>query len=75
MNLLELSSRTEILLLFFLVILPLVLWVVVLIDCLKGDFEKNGKLIWILVIVLLPILGSILYATIGRNQKLISKFS
>jgi hypothetical protein len=48
---------------------PAILWIIALIDCLKGDFEKDGKVIWILVIVFLPILGSLLYLLIGRGQK------
>ncbi|WP_415222219.1 PLD nuclease N-terminal domain-containing protein [Psychroserpens sp.] len=39
-------------------------------DILKSSFEKNNKIIWILVVLLVPILGSILYIFIGRKQKL-----
>lgn len=42
-----------------------------LIDILKNKFEQNDKIIWILVVILLPILGSILYLFIGKNKKLI----
>jgi hypothetical protein len=51
-------------LLFFL--LPLI----ALINILSGKFEQNDKLIWVLIILLLPILGSILYFTIGTRSKI-----
>lgn len=46
------------------------LWIYSLIDILKNSFEKNDKIIWVLVVLLLPIIGSILYIVIGRKQKL-----
>jgi hypothetical protein len=46
------------------------LWIYSLIDILKSSFEKNNKIIWILVVLLVPILGSVLYIFIGRKQKL-----
>jgi hypothetical protein len=58
--------------LFFLILVgaPVLLWIIALVDCLKSDFEKEGKIVWMLVIVFLPILGSLLYLFIGRGQKL-----
>ncbi|MCK5705304.1 MAG: PLDc N-terminal domain-containing protein, partial [Cyclobacteriaceae bacterium] len=29
----------------------------------------HDKIVWILLIILLPVLGAILYLTIGRKQK------
>jgi ABC-type transport system involved in cytochrome c biogenesis permease component len=49
---------------------PVILWIIALVDCLRSNFEKEGKILWILVIVFLPILGSLLYLFIGRGQKL-----
>jgi len=46
-------------------IIPLV----ALIDILRSDFESNDKLVWILVVLLLPLLGSVLYFIIGVNKK------
>jgi hypothetical protein len=54
-------------LLFF--IIPLVLWLWALIDCLKSNFSGSNKLIWIVLIILLPVLGPILYLLIGRGQR------
>ncbi len=46
------------------------LWIYSLIDILKSSFEKNDKIIWILVVLFVPILGPILYIFIGRKRKL-----
>jgi len=41
-----------------------------LIDIIRSKFnESNNKIIWVLVVLLLPFLGSILYLAIGRAQK------
>jgi len=50
--------------------ISIVLWIYSLIDILKNSFEKNDKIIWALVVLLIPILGSILYILIGRKRKL-----
>jgi hypothetical protein len=51
-------------------LLPLILWVVALVDVLNSNFkESNDKLIWVLVILLFPIFGAFLYFIIGRKQK------
>lgn len=70
MKLIGMPGGPELLFILFLFVLPVALWIIALIDCLKSDFEKDGKVIWVLVIVFLPILGSILYLTIGRNQRI-----
>jgi heme/copper-type cytochrome/quinol oxidase subunit 4 len=40
------------------------------VDVLRNAFRKNNKLIWILVVLFIPVLGSILYLFIGRKQRL-----
>ncbi|MBK0379584.1 PLD nuclease N-terminal domain-containing protein [Mucilaginibacter segetis] len=41
-----------------------------LIDIIRSDFkDQNTKLLWIVIVLLAPFLGSILYLTIGRNSK------
>ena len=47
-------------------ILCLVMWIVALVDCLKSS--SPNKLVWIIVIILLPFLGSILYFLFGRAR-------
>lgn len=40
-----------------------------LISALMSDFPGNEKILWVLIILLLPFLGSVLYFLIGRNQR------
>ena len=53
-----------------LVLIVPVLWIWALISCLKSDFKDTTiKLIWVLLIILLPVLGAILYFAIGKSQR------
>lgn len=54
------------------VALPIILWLWALKDCIKREFKSNDKLIWVLIIIFLPLLGSLLYLIIGRKQTVIS---
>jgi hypothetical protein len=52
-------------------LLPLVLSITALISCLKSNFhDSTNKIVWVLVILFLPLLGSILYFTISPKQRL-----
>jgi len=55
-----------ILLIFALVLL---LPLIALIDIIRSEFEGNNKLLWVLIVLFLPFLGSILYFLLGRDQK------
>jgi hypothetical protein len=59
----------EILLLSSLLV-PLILWIIALVDCLKSEFSGNNKLIWVIVILFFPVVGPILYFLMGRGQRL-----
>jgi hypothetical protein len=48
-------------------ILCLVMWIVALVDCLKSN--TPNKLVWIIVIILLPFLGSILWFILGKSGR------
>ncbi len=48
-------------------ILHLFLWIWAIIDILGGGKSAGEKLLWILVVLLLPLLGLILYVLIGRG--------
>ncbi|PJJ76031.1 phospholipase D-like protein [Thermoflavifilum aggregans] len=51
-------------------LLTLILWIWALVDIIRSRFESDTtKIIWIVVVILLPVLGSILYLIIGRNQR------
>ena len=47
-------------------VLWFILWIVALVDCLKSN--SPNKVVWIIVIILLPFLGSILYFALGRSR-------
>jgi hypothetical protein len=42
-----------------------ILWIVALMDCIQSS--NPNKVVWIIVIILLPFLGSILYFLLGRK--------
>lgn len=54
---------------FFLVVLVL-LPLMALISVFRNDFEGNKRYFWASVIILLPVIGSLLYIFIGRQQRL-----
>ncbi len=54
--------------LFLLVPLALFLWA--LVDILKSEFkDANNKIIWLVVVLVLPLIGAIIYLAVGRKQK------
>jgi hypothetical protein len=44
-----------------------VLWIWALISALSSNMASTEKLVWVLVIIFLPVIGSILYLVIGRK--------
>ncbi|MEO1051952.1 MAG: PLD nuclease N-terminal domain-containing protein [Bacteroidota bacterium] len=57
----------------FLLLIPItfILYLAALISILRNKFESaTDKLIWVIVVIFLPFLGSILYFSIGRKQTL-----
>ncbi len=51
----------------FIFLIPLL----ALISALTSEFPGNEKILWVLLIIFLPFLGSLLYFLIGRNQRII----
>lgn len=51
-----------------LAILILVIDIVAILDVLKRKTKIEMKIVWVLVIVLLPVLGPLLYFLIGRKR-------
>ena len=69
-NILSLSV-IHLIIVFIFILLPSIFWIIALIDILKSDFrDTNGKIIWALVVIFLPVIGSILYFLIGKSQKI-----
>ncbi|MET0262209.1 MAG: PLDc N-terminal domain-containing protein [Rariglobus sp.] len=46
-------------------LLILILWIFAIIDCVKSN--NPNKVVWIIVIILVPFLGSLLYFLFGRK--------
>jgi len=58
-------------LIIFIYLIPGILWLWALIDLVKSEFsDKNMKLVWALIIIFIPFIGSIIYLILGRKQKL-----
>lgn len=58
----------EIILLVF-ILLPGILWLWAIIDLVKRNFaDSTTKIIWALVIIFIPFVGSILYLVVGRSK-------
>jgi len=66
----------EIIIMFIGLLIPiaaivLIIWA--LVDILKSEFTGSNKIIWVLVVIFLPLLGSILYLAIGKKQKIVKQ--
>lgn len=61
----------EIVIMFFFMLAPFILCIVSLVDILRSEFAGNNKIVWVLVVILLPFVGAIMYFTIGRKQKVL----
>lgn len=48
----------------------LALWVYAIIDIVRGGFKNEGdKIVWLVLVLLVPVLGTVLYYLIGQKQK------
>lgn len=66
---LESLGTPELVLIFF-VLAPLLLSIIALIQCITSEFkEPTNKIVWVIVILLAPIVGSILWWILGVDQK------
>ena len=44
--------------------------IMALISVLMNEFQGNDKIMWVLIIIFLPFLGSLLYFLIGRDKRI-----
>jgi hypothetical protein len=59
------------LLIILLVLLPIILLpLIALIDILRCQFYGNDKLLWVIIVLIFPIFGSILYFILGSRNKI-----
>ncbi|MFI5187180.1 MAG: PLDc N-terminal domain-containing protein [Chitinophagales bacterium] len=54
----------------FIILCVCFLWFIALVDILRSDFRGNDKVVWVIVVIFFPFLGSILYFLIGRSKKI-----
>jgi len=47
-------------------LLCFIFWIVALVDCIQSN--SRNKILWILIIILLPFLGTILYYILGKSR-------
>jgi hypothetical protein len=47
-------------------LLCFVFWIVALVDCIKSS--NPNKVLWVVIIILLPFLGTILYFLLGKSR-------
>ncbi len=53
---------------------PLALFIWALVDILRSEFkEANNKIIWLIVVLVLPLVGAIIYLAVGRKQKAVTE--
>ncbi len=46
----------------------LILDIIAIVDCIKGSLATGKKVLWIILILILPVIGLILYYLVGRNK-------
>lgn len=51
-------------------VIALILWIYAIYDIVRGTFQGSGsKFLWLIVVIIFPILGAILYLLSGRKSK------
>ena len=68
MNIFLAIGPWQVLLIMITSIILILLPIIALIEILRNEFTGSNKLIWVLVILLFPPFGVILYFLIGRSQ-------
>ncbi|MFO0856756.1 MAG: PLD nuclease N-terminal domain-containing protein [Phycisphaerales bacterium] len=49
-------------------LLHLILWIIAVVDIVKSSKPLSMKIVWILIVLLLPVVGLILYFLLGRGK-------
>jgi len=57
------------LIIVILLVLGLIFWIAMIIDCAKRNFKKDAeKIVWILVLIFLGVLGAIIYYFVVKRK-------
>lgn len=71
MNLLFLSGFGVQELIVLTMLLMAGIWIAAMIDIVRSNFtDSNQKVVWILIVIFVPFIGTILYFTLGRANKI-----
>ena len=63
----------QIIMILFIVAFPLMLILYCLLDITRSTFQDpNNKIIWAVIVLLAPIIGSLAYLIWGRKQKILA---
>jgi len=52
------------------IIACLVAWIWAIVDIISHEFHGNNKILWIVLVILLPLVGTILYFLMGKDQQI-----
>lgn len=53
------------------IVIPVGMWLAAIVDIVKHQFKNSTyKLLWLLIVSLIPVIGPLLYAFIGTKQKI-----
>ncbi|MCP3928946.1 MAG: PLDc_N domain-containing protein [Bacteroidetes bacterium] len=59
------------LIIFFLILGGFAFWLAALISVIKAEFDHHSKkIVWLLMVILLPFIGTILYFLLGTKQRI-----
>ncbi|MGC9342676.1 MAG: PLDc N-terminal domain-containing protein [Bacteroidales bacterium] len=50
-------------------LLGILLPIIAIVDIVRSRINENDKVVWIIIIIFIPILGSILYFLLGQNRR------
>ena len=61
---------TELILILTIPLFFLLLPIIAIVDILRSRFEGNNNVLFLLIVILLPIIGSVIYFIIGPSRKI-----
>ena len=66
-------GKTEILIIFFF-LSTLLIWGYALVEIVTSTFEDSiDKVVWLLVVLMIPVLGVVFYFLVGRRRRRLAK--
>jgi hypothetical protein len=55
----------------FVLLVPLSLALLAILDVVRSDFRRDSdRVLWAIIVLLVPVIGPVLYYLVGRKQKL-----